>query len=113
MKSLQLQRNSVQLQPCLKRPFYADPVFITWEYPAMHVLPETGYLRLRDIIGRPATKTDPGIPALIPVSASTWWKGVKEHRYPQPTRALGRRITAWTVDSIRELIDATAPKAAP
>lgn len=77
----------------------------------MHDLPATGYLRLRDIIGRPATKDDPGIPAIIPVSASTWWAGVRSGRYPQPTRALGARITAWSVGSIRGLVDATAPKA--
>lgn len=78
----------------------------------MHVLPETGYLRLRDIIGRTATKTDPGSPALIPVSASTWWAGVRSGRYPKPTRALGARITAWPVESIRALIEAAAPKEA-
>lgn len=78
----------------------------------MHALPETGFLRLRDIIGRPATKTDPSIPALVPVSASTWWAGVRSGRYPQPTRALGQRITAWRVEDIRALIEATAPKVA-
>lgn len=76
----------------------------------MHTLPATGYLRLRDIIGDP--KADPAKPAIIPVSASTWWAGVRSGRYPQPTRALGSRITAWPVESIRELIEATAPKAA-
>lgn len=75
-------------------------------------LPETGFLRLRDIIGRPATKSDPAIPAVIPVSASTWWAGVKSGRYPQPTRALGVRITAWRVEDIRALIEANTPKAA-
>lgn len=78
----------------------------------MHNLPATGYLRLPGIIGRSPTQDDPGIPALIPVSASTWWAGVKTGRYPQPTRALGPRITAWRVEDIRALIDATAPKAA-
>jgi prophage regulatory protein len=75
----------------------------------MHTLPETGYLRLRDIIGRHPTNNDPGTPALVPVSASTWWAGVRNGRYPQPTRALGARITAWRVEDIRALIQATAP----
>jgi prophage regulatory protein len=66
--------------------------------PAM--LPETGYLRLKQVL------------AVIPVSKSTWWAGVSSGRYPQPTRALGVRITAWSVEGIRELIEATAPKAA-
>jgi len=67
----------------------------------MHQLPETGYLRLSQIIGKRATKTEPGIPAIIPVSRSTWWAGVKAGRYPQPTRTLGARITAWRVEDIR------------
>ena len=76
----------------------------------MHTLPETGYLRLPQIIDNP--KADPPIPAIIPVSRSTWWSGVKSGRYPQPTRALGARITAWPVASIRALIDASAPSTA-
>jgi prophage regulatory protein len=66
----------------------------------MHDLPETGYLRLPQIL------------AIIPVSKSTWWAGVRKQRYPQPTRALGARITAWRAEDIRALIEATAPKAA-
>ena len=73
----------------------------------MHDLPATGYLRLRNIIGDP--EADPPIPALIPISASSWWAGVKSGRYPQPTRAIGARITAWRVEDIRALIEATAP----
>ena len=74
----------------------------------MHALPETGYLRLRAIIGDP--EADPPIPAIIPISASSWWAGVKSGRYPQPTRALGARITAWRVEDIRALIESTAPR---
>jgi len=70
----------------------------------MHPLPDTGYLRLSQIIGRRATASTPAIPALIPVSRSTWWAGVKEGRYPQPIRTLGLRITAWRVEDIRTLI---------
>jgi prophage regulatory protein len=67
-------------------------------------LPETGYLRLSQIIGKPAKKAEPAIPAIIPVSRSTWWAGVKVGRYPQPIRTLGPRITAWRVEDIRALI---------
>ncbi|WP_347986221.1 AlpA family phage regulatory protein [Methylomonas sp. AM2-LC] len=67
----------------------------------MSKLPETGYLRLAQIIGNP--KANPPIPALIPVSKSTWWEGVKSGRYPAPVK-LGPRITAWRVEDIRELI---------
>ena len=69
----------------------------------MHQLPETGFLRLRDIIGdRRAT---PPIPAILPVGKSTWWQGVASGRYPAPVRTLGARITAWRVEDIRALID--------
>ena len=59
-------------------------------------LPETGFLRIKDIIA-------PYGP--IPVSRSTWWAGVKSKRYPQPVKSLGDRITAWRVEDIRAWID--------
>ena len=64
-------------------------------------LPETGFLRLSQIIGN--RRADPPIPVIIPVSKSTWWQGVKEGRYPAPVK-LGPRTSAWTVKSIKELI---------
>lgn len=73
-------------------------------------LPETGYLRLAQIIGNP--KADPPIAALIPVCRSTWWSGVRSGRYPQPSRALGSRITAWRVEDIRDLIEQSRPESA-
>ena len=73
----------------------------------MNQLPETGFLRLHQIIGNPKAK--PPIPAIIPVSKSTWWEGVKTGRYPQPVRSLGRRITAWRVEDIQALITRATP----
>jgi predicted DNA-binding transcriptional regulator AlpA len=58
-------------------------------------LPESGFVRLRNIIG-------PCGP--IPVSKSTWWAGVKSKRFPQPVK-LGPKITAWRVEDIRDLIE--------
>lgn len=69
----------------------------------MHKLPETGFLRLRQIIGNPKAK--PPIPPIIPVSKSTWWAGVASGRYPKPVRTLGLRITAWRVEDIYALIE--------
>jgi prophage regulatory protein len=59
-------------------------------------LPETGYLRLSQII-----------PSIIPVSKSTWWAGVKDGRYPRPVK-LSPRCTAWRVEAIIELIERLA-----
>lgn len=69
-------------------------------------IPEIGFLRLPQIIGKRATDTEPAIPAVIPVSKSTWWAGVRNGRYPQPVRTLGQRITAWRAEDIRALIKA-------
>lgn len=54
-------------------------------------LPEAGFIRL------------PAVLAVIPVSKSTWWAGIKTGRFPQPVK-LGPRITAWRVEDIRALI---------
>ena len=68
----------------------------------MSKLPETGFLRLKQILGDP--KANPPIPPLIPVSKSTWWAGVKAGIYPKPVR-LSKRITAWRVEDIRALME--------
>jgi len=68
----------------------------------VYQLPETGFLRLSQIIGRP--KASPPIPAIIPVGKSAWWAGVKSGRYPKPIK-LGLRTTAWRVEDIRALIE--------
>ena len=65
----------------------------------MRQLPETGYLRLPRIIG----DAKKGIPALIPVCRSQWWRGVKEGRFPAGVK-LGPRTRAYPVESIRSLI---------
>jgi hypothetical protein len=64
---------------------------------AMSRLPEAGYLRLVQIIGN--SKVQPPILAVIPVSKSTWWAGIKTGRYPAPVK-LGPRISAWRVEDI-------------
>ncbi len=66
----------------------------------MNSLPQTGFLRLPQIIGDP--KATPPIPPIIPVKKSCWWDGVKTGRFPKPVK-LGR-CTMWRVEDIRELI---------
>ncbi len=71
---------------------------------ANNPLPETGYLRLKQIIGDP--KANPPVPPIIPVSRSSWWQGCKDKRYPAPVR-IGTRTTVWRVEEIRALINGT------
>ena len=56
-----------------------------------YLIPETGFIRLSNIL------------KVIPVGKSTWWAGVKAGRFPQSVK-LGKRITAWRVEEIRNLI---------
>lgn len=69
------------------------------DIPMSH-LPETGFLRLPQIIGDP--KAQPPIPPLIPVKKSCWWDGVKSGRFPKPVKF--GRCTMWRVEDIRALI---------
>ena len=68
----------------------------------MSKLPETGFLRLKQILGDP--KANPPIPPLIPVSKSTWWAGVKDGIYPKQVR-LSKRTIGWRVEDIRALME--------
>jgi predicted DNA-binding transcriptional regulator AlpA len=63
-------------------------------------LPAVGYVRLRQIL------------AVIPVGRSSWWKGVKEGRFPKPTK-LAERTTVWNVADIWNLIQAPTSINAP
>ncbi len=54
-------------------------------------IPKTGYLRLPQVL------------YFIPVGASTWWKGVKEGRFPKSIK-LGPKTTVWKAEDIRQLL---------
>ena len=70
----------------------------------MKQLPETGFLRLLQIIGDP--KAEPPTPPIIPVKKTCWWDGVKTGKFPTPVK-IGR-CTMWRVEDIRDLISRTA-----
>ena len=53
---------------------------------------QKGFLRLPQIIGNPKAK--PPIPAIIPLSRSTWWAGIRLGIYPKPIK-LSQRTSAW------------------
>jgi prophage regulatory protein len=67
---------------------------------ATHKLPETGFLRIWDIIGDKKRKTK----ALIPIGRTTFLNRVKDGTYPAPVK-ISERTTAWRVEDIRDLID--------
>lgn len=63
-------------------------------------IPETGFLRIWQIVGNKKSN----IPALIPISRTSFLNGVKSGKYPKPVK-LGERTTAWRVEDIRDLIN--------
>lgn len=71
-------------------------------------LPETGFLRLKQIVGDP--KAEPPIPAILPISRTSFLNGVKSGKYPKSIK-LGERTTAWRVEDIRELINSVGSSA--
>lgn len=70
---------------------------------ASSTLPDTGFVRLTQIIGNP--KATPPIPGVIPISRATWFKWQAEGKAPKPVK-LGDRIAAYPVETIREFIRA-------
>ena len=68
----------------------------------MKTLPETGFLRLWQILGDP--RANPPVPPLIPVKKTCWWEGVRNKRFQQPIK-LAPRVTVWKVEDIRAFIE--------
>ena len=59
-------------------------------------------LRLKQIIGD--RNSSPALEPIIPISASSWWAGVAEGRFPKPVK-LGPNTTAWSWQDIKTLLD--------
>ncbi len=55
------------------------------------VLPEAGFMRLPQIL------------AIIPISRSAWWEGIRQGKYPRGVK-LGAKTTVWRVEDIQALL---------
>ena len=69
----------------------------------MHNLPETGFVRITQIIG----DRKRGIPGVLPLGPTAWWCGIRDGRYPAPVR-IGLRAVAWKAEDIHALLDKLA-----
>lgn len=67
----------------------------------------SGYLRLAQIIGD--KKRD--IPALIPLSKTTWYAGINSGRFPKPIK-FSRRVSLWRLSDIQRVLDEISKDAA-
>ena len=78
------------------KPGYLKTEYLKPEQP----LPQTGFVRIWQIVGNPKTNT----PGIIPIGRTTFLNGVKSGRFPRSYK-LGERTTAWKVEDIRALIE--------
>ncbi len=65
---------------------------------AAAILAAGGLLRLPDVL------------ALVPVSPSTWWEGIRSGRFPAGVK-LSERCTAWRAADIAALLESFNPEA--
>ena len=88
---------------------------------ALGNLPATGFIRQADLIGKaPVTpeqaasnkrrkkgpkRPRPGRPPIIPWSAATLWRKIKNGEFVAPVK-LSQGVTAWPVDAVRAWIHA-------
>lgn len=61
-------------------------------------LPATGYVRQSQLI-----------PHIVPFSSATLWRKVQSGEFPRPVK-LSTRITAWSVESVREWLSSHTNK---
>lgn len=64
--------------------------------PELQEIPQTGLLRIKQVL------------RFIPISRSSWWEGVRSHRYPQPIK-LSERVTCWRASDIRAIVEGNRP----
>ena len=69
--------------------------------------PQDTLLREKQILGDPRK----GIAPIIPVSRMTWWRGIRDGRFPQPVR-LGANTVAWRASEVFALVKNGADEAA-
>ncbi|MDR3455404.1 MAG: AlpA family phage regulatory protein [Rhodoferax sp.] len=70
--------------------------------PSFDELPDSAWVRQADLVRDPKHPTRP---APLPFSPATFWRWVREGKFPTPTK-LGERITAWRVGDVRAWIAA-------
>ncbi|WP_287372467.1 AlpA family phage regulatory protein [Prosthecochloris sp.] len=58
------------------------------------------YYRVKDIVG----DVKNGIPAIIPISKTAWYRGIREGKYPKPVK-LSERTSAWRSTDIDALVE--------
>ncbi len=64
----------------------------------LDTLPDSAYLRQATLIRQSNNTASTG---LLPFSAATLWRKVKDGTFPQPIK-LSKRVTVWRMGDVRE-----------
>ncbi len=75
--------------------------------PSFDELPDTAWIRQSQLVRDPKRPTRP---TPLPISPATFWRWIREGKFPKPTR-LGERVTAWRVGDVRAWIKEQAAAA--
>lgn len=70
--------------------------------PSFDELPDSAWIRQAQLVRDPKHPTRP---APLPFSPATFWRRVREGKFPKPTKLGGARITAWKVGDVRAWIN--------
>lgn len=63
-------------------------------------LPDTGYIRQKELVGCRATPKRPAQGGIIPLSPTTLWRKVGAGLFPKPVK-LSANAIAWKVEDVR------------
>lgn len=67
------------------------------QQPTFDALPDTAYVREAQLVRSPRR---PSATPILPFSAPTLWRRVKDGKFPKPVK-LSDRVTAWRVRDVR------------
>lgn len=86
------------------RMYVAEAPGIHVQVPSFDVLPDTAFVRQSQLI---RDSKNPTRPTLLPFSAATFWRRVRDGKFPKPVK-FGERVTAWKVGDVRAWLKAQA-----
>ncbi len=67
------------------------------QQPTFDNLPDTAFIREAQLVRSPRR---PGATPVLPISAPTLWRRVRDGSFPKPVK-LSERVTAWRVGDVR------------
>lgn len=90
------------------RTWIAEESDLAGQIPCFDLLPDTAFVRQSQLVRDPKHPTRP---APLPLSSATFWRWIRDGKFPQPIK-LGARVTAWKVGDVRAWLKSQAAQGA-